>query len=67
MKYGVEMGLGAMIYIPSYIKIGSAIRKLIRGHTQTHRQHGDCLRVHLRFQDKGSRVTIKGILHEAVK
>jgi hypothetical protein len=31
MKYAVEMGLGAMIYLPSFIKIGSGIQKLIRG------------------------------------
>jgi hypothetical protein len=31
MKYAVEMGPGAMIYIPSFIKIGSGIEKLIRG------------------------------------
>jgi hypothetical protein len=30
-----------MNYIPSFIKIGSAIRKVIGGATQTHRQHGD--------------------------
>jgi hypothetical protein len=36
MKYAVEMGSDAMTYIPSYIKIGSAIQKLIRGDTQTH-------------------------------
>jgi hypothetical protein len=36
MKYAVEMGSGAMIYIPSFIKIGSAIRKLMgEGDTQT--------------------------------
>jgi hypothetical protein len=38
MKYAVEMGSGAMIYIPSFIKIGSDIRKLIsggRGYTDT--------------------------------
>jgi hypothetical protein len=36
MKYAVEMGSGAMIYIPSFIKIGSAIQKLIGGiHRQT--------------------------------
>jgi hypothetical protein len=29
MKYAVEMGSGAMIYIPSLIKIGSGIEKLI--------------------------------------
>jgi hypothetical protein len=31
MKYAVEMGSGAMIYILSFIKIGSGILKLIRG------------------------------------
>jgi hypothetical protein len=35
MKYVVEMGSGAMIYIPSFIKIGSGIQKLIRGDTET--------------------------------
>jgi hypothetical protein len=30
MKYAVEIGSGAMIYIPSFIKIGSGIQKLIR-------------------------------------
>jgi hypothetical protein len=34
-KYAVEMGSGAMIYIPSLIKIGSGIKKLM-GDTQTH-------------------------------
>jgi hypothetical protein len=32
MKYVVEMGSGAMIYIPSFIKIGAGIQKLIWGH-----------------------------------
>jgi hypothetical protein len=40
MKYAVEMGSGAMIYIlylPSFIKIGSGIQKLMgEGVTQTH-------------------------------
>jgi hypothetical protein len=31
MKYAVQMGSGAMIYIPSFIDIGAAIQKLIRG------------------------------------
>jgi hypothetical protein len=31
MKYAVEMASGAMMYIPSFIKIGSAIQKLIGG------------------------------------
>jgi hypothetical protein len=29
MKYAVEMGSGAMTYIPSFIKIGSGIRMLM--------------------------------------
>jgi hypothetical protein len=29
MKYAVEMGSGAMKYIPSVIKIGSGIQKMI--------------------------------------
>jgi hypothetical protein len=31
MKFAVEMGSGAMIYIPSFIKIGPGIEKLIGG------------------------------------
>jgi hypothetical protein len=31
MKYAVEMGSGAVIYIPSFIKIGSVIERLIGG------------------------------------
>jgi hypothetical protein len=31
MKYAVQMGSGSMIYIPSFIKIGSRIQKLIGG------------------------------------
>jgi hypothetical protein len=31
MKYVVEIGPGAMIYIPSFIQIGSGIQKLIEG------------------------------------
>jgi hypothetical protein len=39
MKYAIEMGSGAMIYIPSFMKIGSGIHKLMIGgftDTQTH-------------------------------
>jgi hypothetical protein len=41
MEYAVEMSSGSMIYIPSFIKIGSGIQKLIGGgytvtHTHTH-------------------------------
>jgi hypothetical protein len=31
MKYAIKMGSGAMIYKPSFIKIGSAIQKWIGG------------------------------------
>jgi hypothetical protein len=41
MKYTTEMGSDAMIYIPSFIKIGSGIQKLLGRDSQTHRQHGD--------------------------
>jgi hypothetical protein len=36
MKYAAEMSLGAMLCIPSFVKIGSAIQKVIGGHTDTH-------------------------------
>jgi hypothetical protein len=35
MNYVVEMGSGAMIYIPSLMKIGSGIQSLLRGDTHT--------------------------------
>jgi hypothetical protein len=41
MKYAVEMGLVATIYIPSFMKIGSGIHKLIGTDSQTPRQHGE--------------------------
>jgi hypothetical protein len=31
MKYAVEIGSSAKIYIPSFVKIGSGIQKLIGG------------------------------------
>jgi hypothetical protein len=42
MKYAIEMGSDAMIYILSLIKIGSGIQKLTRGDSQTHR-HTDSM------------------------
>jgi hypothetical protein len=41
MKYAVEMCSVAMIYIPSFIKTGSGIQKLIGGDSEPHRQHDD--------------------------
>jgi hypothetical protein len=34
MKYAGEVSSGAMIYIPSFIKVGSGIKKLM-GYTDT--------------------------------
>jgi hypothetical protein len=56
MKYTVEVGSGAMICIPNYVNIGSAIQKLIRG--GIHRQHGDRISVLLFFQNKKRRLII---------
>jgi hypothetical protein len=39
MTYAAELGSGAMIYVPSFIKIGSGIQKLKGGFTDT--QDGD--------------------------
>jgi hypothetical protein len=46
MKYSVEMGSGAMIYIPSFINIGSEIQKLMGW---IHRQHDDRISLLLFF------------------
>jgi hypothetical protein len=35
MKYAVEMGSGAMIYIQSFIKIGSDMENLLGGGADT--------------------------------
>jgi hypothetical protein len=38
------MGSGGMIYLPSFIKIGSVIQKLMGGiHIQTYREHGELI------------------------
>jgi hypothetical protein len=51
----VEMGSGAVIYVPSFIKISSGFQKLIGGiHTHTHRQQRDLISLLLFFQNKES-------------
>jgi hypothetical protein len=47
VNWAVEVGSGAMIYIPSFIKIGSGAQILIGG---IHRQDGD--RVNLLKESK---------------
>jgi hypothetical protein len=43
MKYAAEIGSGAMIHIPSLIKIGFRHSKVNSGDSQTHRQHGELI------------------------
>jgi hypothetical protein len=50
MKYAVEMALGAMICIPSFIKIRSAIQKL-KGE-EIHKQNGDRISLLLFLQNR---------------
>jgi hypothetical protein len=56
MKYAVEMGSGAMIYLPNFIKIGPGIQKLIVGDSQTHREHGDLIGLIIFVQNKENRL-----------
>jgi hypothetical protein len=52
-NYTVEMELGAMMYTPSYIKVGSGIQNLIGRidiQTQTHRQEGNLIILLLFFK-----------------
>jgi hypothetical protein len=59
LNYAVEMGSGAVIYVPSFIKIGSGVQELIRGiHRHTHGQQGDLISLLLFFQNKESRLKI---------
>jgi hypothetical protein len=54
MKYAAEMGSWwAMIYIPSFIKIGSDVTQAIGN---THRQHGDRISLLSFFQNKKIRL-----------
>jgi hypothetical protein len=36
VNYSFEMGLGARIYMPNFIKIGRGIQKLMGGYTYRH-------------------------------
>jgi hypothetical protein len=52
MEYAIEMDSSAVMYIPSFIKIGSGIQKLMGGDSQSHRQHGARIRLLSFFQKK---------------
>jgi hypothetical protein len=67
MNYAIEMGSDAVIFIPSSIKTGIAIQKLIaRAHTQTHThthtQQGDLSSLLLFVQNKESRLKSVSLL-----
>jgi hypothetical protein len=50
MRYAVEMGSGAMIYIPSFIKICSGTQKVVGGGIHRHADsHGDRISLLLFF------------------
>jgi hypothetical protein len=52
MNYAVEMGSGAVIYIPNFIKISLGIQMLLGGiHIQTHREQGDLTSLLLFFSN----------------
>jgi hypothetical protein len=60
MKNAIEMGSGAMICVPSFIKIGSTILKLIggRGYRRRYR-FGDSIGPLLSFQNDESRLVTR--------
>jgi hypothetical protein len=61
-KSRVEMSSGSMIYIPSFIQIGSPIQKLTGGDTHTDTRQGDFISQLLLFQNKESRLNILNII-----
>jgi hypothetical protein len=52
MKYAVEMDSGAIVYMQSFIKIGSDIQRLMEGGGFTHRQLGDLISLLLFLKNK---------------
>jgi hypothetical protein len=67
VNYAIETRSDAIIYIPSFIKIGSGIQKLLgeihiqsdrhtHTHTHTHTEEGDLISLLLVFQNKESRL-----------
>jgi hypothetical protein len=61
MSYTIEMGSGAMLHIPSFIKFGIGIQKLLGRDTGT--QQGDVISPLLFFQYSESRLTVEQCLH----
>jgi hypothetical protein len=49
---------GAVLYIPSFVKIGPGIQKLLRENTYRHRQQGGLISLLLFFHNKDSRLQL---------
>jgi hypothetical protein len=56
VNYVVEMGSSAMIFVPTFIKTGSGIHKMVRG--EAHR-HTDLISLFTFFQNKEIRLKMK--------
>jgi hypothetical protein len=63
MKYAVEMGSVAVIYIPIFIKTGSGIQKMIGRDSQTHRGQGNLISLLSFFQNRESRIKTQRIAY----
>jgi hypothetical protein len=51
VKYTIEMSSGAMICIPSFIKIGVDIQRLLAENTDRHTEQGDVIGLLLFFKE----------------
>jgi hypothetical protein len=65
MIYAIQMGSGAMIQITGFTKTESRVRDLIRGESQTLRQHGDRINL-LLFQNKESSLKYSKIPYRTI-
>jgi hypothetical protein len=54
------MGSGVVIYVPSFIKTGSSVQKLIGGDSQTHREQRDVISLLYFFKIGESRLKSNG-------
>jgi hypothetical protein len=52
------MGSVAVIYVPSFIKIGSGVRKLIGGGGCTHTHGQQCGKVQILGNDSNNKITL---------
>jgi hypothetical protein len=55
MKYAIEIGSGAIVYVPRFIKNVSGIQKMMGGYTDT-QEDTDCISLFLFFLNKEGRL-----------